>query len=113
MLKRKDETISSLQNELEDSLHATKQAQRELQLAVPSPPSAIDESRRMSVMLNTETEAHSKTKEDLYQMQKALTAVSMEKSEITRAEGAQQQELSGLREQNMDQAAQIQVGCAR
>lgn len=118
ILRRKDETIASLQMELAESTELRHKANRDLELAVPSPESVLQECQRLRMSLDTEVVSHERTKASLGVVQHALADMTLARrqSEEARTTAAassgtrkQQLELASLRENNIDLSEQVQV----
>ena len=117
ILRRKDETIASLQMELAESTELRQKANRDLELAVPSPESVLKECQQLRMSLDAEVASHVRTKANLAAVQQALTdmTLSRQQSEEARSAAASsgfkkhQLELASLRENNIDLSEQVQV----
>jgi hypothetical protein len=118
ILRRKDETIASLQMELAESTELRHKANRDLELAVPSPESVLQECQRLRMSLDAEVASHERTKASLGVVQHALADMTLARrqSEEARTTAAasggtrkQQLELASLRENNIDLSEQVQV----
>lgn len=118
ILRRKDETIASLQMELAESTELRHKANRDLELAVPSPESVLQECQRLRLSLDAEVASHERTRASLGVVQHALADMTLAKrqSEEARTTAAassstrkQQLELASLRENNIDLSEQVQV----
>ena len=117
ILRRKDETIASLQMELAESTELRHKANRDLELAVPSPEALLKECQQLRMALDAEVASHLRTKANLSTVQQALAdmTLSRQQSEEARSAAAssgfkkQQLELASLRENNIDLSEQVQV----
>jgi hypothetical protein len=104
--------------ELAESTELRHKANRDLELAVPSSESVLQECQRLRMSLDAEVASHERTKASLGVVQHALADMTLARrqSEEARTTAAasssirkQQLELASLRENNIDLSEQVQV----
>lgn len=117
ILRRKDEIIASLQMELAESTELRHKANRDLEMAVPSPESVLQECQRLRMSLDAEVASHERTKASLGVVQHALADMTLARRQSEEASTSaassstrkQELELASLRENNIDLSEQVQV----
>ena len=96
ILKRKDETIASLQIELAESAELRHKANRDLELALPSSETVMKECQQLRMSLDAEVASHLRTKQALADM-----TISKQQSEEVSSAAAS----SGMKRQQLELAS--------